>query len=158
MSATVLGLHPWTHYVLGHPPYSRSLRAHTQRILTKTQNIEPPIKTHCLLSYKVTLLPRGGVFAGQVSPSRPRQRRQWPPCHKNRTYLVISKLQPFLSSRALFRMMPLSLPRYTFFSEFMGAGRAGRAGDTAAFSFPKKKSTNKNAAHCERWRKSREAG
>lgn len=42
------------------------------------------------------------------------------------SYLVISKLQPFRSSSALFRMMPLSLPRYTFLSEFIGAGRAGR--------------------------------
>lgn len=42
------------------------------------------------------------------------------------SYLVISKLQPFRRSRALFRMMPLSLPRYAFLSEFMGAGQAGR--------------------------------
>lgn len=44
------------------------------------------------------------------------------------TYLeLISKLHPFRRSRALFRMMPvLSRPRYTFISEFMGAGRAGR--------------------------------
>lgn len=44
---------------------------------------------------------------------------------QKQTYLVISKLQPFRRSRALFRMMPLSLPRYTFLSEFMGAGRPG---------------------------------
>lgn len=50
---------------------------------------------------------------------------------KDGTYLVISKLQPFRRSRALFRMMPLSLPGYTFLSEFIGAGRAGRPGETA---------------------------
>lgn len=37
-------------------------------------------------------------------------------------------------------MMPLSLPRYTCLSEFMGAGRAGRLGETAAPSFQGKKS------------------
>lgn len=48
------------------------------------------------------------------------------------SYLVISKLQPFRRSRALFRMMPLSLPRYAFLSEFMGAGQAGRLWETKA--------------------------
>lgn len=60
---------------------------------------------------------------------------------KDGTYLVISKLQPFRRSRALFRMMPLSLPGYTFLSEFIGARWAGRPEETAIslFRWGKKK-------------------
>lgn len=36
-------------------------------------------------------------------------------------------------------MMPLSFPRYTFFSEFMGAGQTGRLGETAALKREKKR-------------------
>lgn len=39
-------------------------------------------------------------------------------------------------------MMPLSFPRYTFFSEFMGAGQTGRLGETAALKRKKKKMSN----------------
>lgn len=38
--------------------------------------------------------------------------------------------------------MPLSFPRYTFFSEFMGAGQTGRLGETAALKRKKKKMSN----------------
>lgn len=73
--------------------------------------------------------------------------------HKS-THLVISKLQPFRRSRALFRMMPLSLPRYTFLSEFMGAVRAGRpVGDSSSFFFPRRKNkvTKKREKKERKW-------
>lgn len=66
---------------------------------------------------------------------------------------MISKLQPFRRSRALFRMMPLSLPRYTFLSEFIGAGRAGRAEETAAISFSRAIKKKK-----KKWESSSESG
>lgn len=72
---------------------------------------------------------------------------------KKRTYLVISKLQPFRRSKALFRMMPLSLPRYTFLSEFMGAGRAAEQVDSEKQQcfFPRgKKVKKKNMRDSER--------
>lgn len=37
-------------------------------------------------------------------------------------------------------MMPLSLPRYTFLSEFIGAERAGRLEETAAISLQRTQS------------------
>lgn len=133
----------------GHPSAPcQCAHTHTQQILAKspihkvkgTQKliVWPRVKCHfcgrdCSLC---------GVVQPLQSPSCPRQK----PNQRERTYLVISKLQPFRRSKALFRMMPLSLPRYTFLSEFMGAGRAGRLGETAALSFQEKKKVKKSSS------------
>ena len=58
-------------------------------------------------------------------PKQPQNTPPFPPTKKGEiTYLVISKLQPFLSRRALLRISPaFSRPKYMFISEFIVLGR-----------------------------------
>lgn len=85
----------------------------------------------------------GDYRFGERTPSRHHD-RLLSQIRKERTYLVISKLQPFRRSRALFRMMPLSLPGYTFLSEFIGARREGRPEETAISLFSGENVLQKN--------------
>lgn len=98
----------WAHDIIwGHPSPEHlcalSVAYNHQSIRRKyTNSSRTPVKN---ATFGMKNGASGDLVMPFSSPSCPRQK--W----KERTYLVISKLQPFRRSWALFRMMPLSLPR-----------------------------------------------